>query len=158
MASMSLRWTVVPKGWAVCAIADDQAAVDVPASRVRAGPVDLLTAVARVVLGYGEARAELEAEPTTFRWIFRPAGGTVDIQILELPDFHHPDGDGTQIWASRQPISTLARAVIRAFDDVASQHGDDGYRDIWGEPFPRTELEALRRAWRNRAGIAPGAR
>jgi hypothetical protein len=161
MPRMSFTWTLVPHGWAACTIADDQAVAVTHASHIRAGPEDLLTAVARLALGNTDARAEFEAEPTTYRWIFHRIGGDVDIRILELPDFRHADRDGTQIWASRQPLGTLARAVIRAFDEVAWKHGDDRYQDTWREPFPHTELEALRRAWRNRASIAappsPGA-
>jgi hypothetical protein len=143
------------RGWAACTVADEQASVEMHASRVRAGPEELLAAVARLVLGDTDARAELEAEPATYRWIFHRAGDDVGIQILELPGFRHPDRDGTQIWASRQLLSTLARALIRAFDEVAWKLGDDGYQETWGEPFPHTELEALRTAWR-KTGIASG--
>jgi hypothetical protein len=149
--ALSFSWTVIYRGWSACTVGDDRASVEIHASRVRAGPGDLLGAVAHLVLGDTDARAEFEAEPSTYRWIFRRVGDSVDIQILELPDFRHPDGDGTQAWASRQPLGTLARAVIRAFDQVAWKHGDDGYQDTWGEPFPRPELEALRTAWRNRS-------
>ncbi|ELP69057.1 hypothetical protein ACKI1I_28365 [Streptomyces turgidiscabies] len=38
--------------------------------------------------------------------------------------------------------------VIRCFDGVAWTYGESGYRDKWGRPFPRTELEALRCLWR----------
>lgn len=150
---ISFTWAVIPRGWAACRIADDHAAVEMHASRVRAGPGELLAAVAHLVLGYTDARAEFEAEPTTYRWIFGRTGGDVDIQILELPEFRHPDRDGTQIWASRQPLDTLARAVVRAFDDVAWKCGDDGYQSAWGAPFPRAELEVLRRAWRNGTSV-----
>ncbi|MGW3679129.1 hypothetical protein [Streptomyces prasinus] len=42
----------------------------------------------------------------------------------------------------------VAVASIRCFDEVAQTHGESGYRGKWGENFPRTELEALRRLWR----------
>jgi hypothetical protein len=154
VAALSFTWALISRGWAACTIADERAQVVTHASRVRAGPADLLAAVARLARGETDARAEFEAEPATYRWIFRRIGDDVDIQILELPDCRRPDRDGTEIWAGRPPLDTLARAVLRAFDDVAWKHGDDGYQDLWGEPFPHTELQALRRAWRNRTGIA----
>ncbi|MFD8073486.1 hypothetical protein ACFV3E_12635 [Streptomyces sp. NPDC059718] len=58
---------------------------------------------------------------------------------------------GTVRGAGAPGVDVLARAVVRCFDEVAKVHGADGYRNAWGRKFPRTELEALRRLWRERA-------
>lgn len=59
-----------------------------------------------------------------------------------------PDTAGTVIRSSHQTIETLARTAVRAFDQVAWELGEDGYRSRWGRAFPRSELEVLRSAWR----------
>ncbi|MFB7707499.1 MULTISPECIES: hypothetical protein [unclassified Streptomyces] len=70
--------------------------------------------------------------------------------MLELADGGEYDNAGTEIWSSQQHVDTVAQAVIRCFDDVARKHGESGYRGKGGEHFPRSELEALRRIWRER--------
>ncbi|MFI6347726.1 hypothetical protein [Streptomyces sp. NPDC050560] len=64
------------------------------------------------------------------------------------PDHAGPDGGArsTAAWSTVVEADTLARALVRCFDDVARAHGEDGYRALWGAPFPRTALESLRRA------------
>ena len=131
-----MTWTLIHHGWAVCAITDGDSAVETVASYVTDSPEQLLIAVARLLLGEGQAEAEFEAEPTVFRWTFRRDGSSVAGQVDDV------------LWRGRRPLAAFARVVIRAFDDVAHEHGDDGYLAMWGRPFPRTELEALRRAWR----------
>ncbi len=148
MAEMLLTWTLRDAGWADVAVTDHQTQADAAASYVSEAPEDLLTAVARLVLGEAETRVQFEAEPTAFRWILRRDGHDVAIRLLELADGRAPDNAGTEIWSSRQSVDTLARTVLRCFDQVAHQHGEDEYRRRWRRPFPRSELEALRTAWR----------
>jgi len=145
---MRLIWTVRNHGWAFCSVADDHADAEVIASYVTDGPEQLLSAVARVVLYETDTQAEFQAEPTVYRWFFHRDGATVAIRLVEAPDSSTPENTGTVIWSSRQPITTLARTIVRAFDAVATEHGDAGYQTLWGRPFPRHELEALRAAWR----------
>ena len=102
----------------------------------------------RLVLGEAETRAQFEAEPTAFRWNFQRQGDDVSIQLLESPDGRKPDKNATQIWSTLQHITTVARAVIRCFDDVAQKYGESEYRGTWRDHFPRSELEALSTAWR----------
>jgi hypothetical protein len=148
MAGMSMIWNLNGTGWADIVVADHQREAEATASYITAAPEDFLTAVARLVLGEGETRAQFEAEPTAFRWIFYREGNDVWIRLLELPDGRNHDNDGTEIWSSWQTVDTVARAVVRCFDDVVSKYGESGYRGKWNQHFPRSELEALRAAWR----------
>jgi hypothetical protein len=148
MGGMSVTWSLNGHGWADIVVADHQAEVEVTASYISTAPEDLLTAVARLVLGENETRAQFEAEPTAFRWIFRREGDDVSIRLLELSDGGTHDHAGTEIWSSRQTVDALARAVIRCFDEVETKYGVSGYRGKWGEHFPGSELRALRAAWR----------
>jgi hypothetical protein len=148
MADFWLTWTLSGPGWADCAVGAEETQARVPASYITSAPEEFLTAVARLVLGEAETRAQFEAEPTAFRWIFQRQGDDVSIRLLESPDGRTPDKNATQIWSTQQHITAVARAVIRCFDDVAEKYGESGYRGEWRKHFPRSELEALRAAWR----------
>jgi hypothetical protein len=79
------------------------------------------------------------------------------VQVLELADDRKPDKAGAEIWSSRQTTDTVARAFVRALDEVAHKYGESGYHGKWGSPFPRFELEALRTAWRDHKDESPGS-
>ncbi|MET8557892.1 hypothetical protein ABZV64_23460 [Streptomyces sp. NPDC004959] len=152
MAYLRLAWVLSGRGWADCTVSDQQAKAEVTASYITAAPEDLLTAVTRLIVGETECRAQFEAEPTAFRWIFYRDGTNVWIRLLELAHGSDHDNKGTEIWSTQQNIDVVTRAVIRCFDDVVSKYGESPYRGKWGEHFPRTELEALRTAWREHQG------
>ncbi|MFF9244518.1 hypothetical protein ACF1AY_35270 [Streptomyces sp. NPDC014776] len=147
-ASLRISWTLGAHGWADCTLEDHHGKAELTASYITNAPEQFLTAVARLVAGETETRAQFEAEPTAYRWIFYREGKDIWIRVLELRDGSDHDNKGTEIWSSQLGIDQLARAVIRCFDEVAQTHGESGYRGKWGEHFPRTELEALRRLWR----------
>ncbi|MFJ2864000.1 hypothetical protein [Kitasatospora sp. NPDC087314] len=155
MTDLRLVWTLNGHGWADCRIADGHADAEVTASYITSAPEDLLTAIARLVSGEAETRAQFQAEPTAFRWIFYRAGDDVWIRVLQLPDGSKHDNAGTEIWSTQQSVDAVARAVIRCFDEVATKYGESGYRGKWGEHFPRTELEALRSLWRTHRSDPP---
>lgn len=157
MPTMTFTWTLAGAGWADCVVADETCQAQATASYIGDAPQCLLTAVARLILGEPQTRAQFEAEPTAFRWNFYREGEDVWIRLLELADRSRHDNAGTEIWSSQQTIDTLARAIIRGFDSVDHQHGESEYQDKWRRPFPRTELEVLRRAWRDRATQRPSA-
>jgi hypothetical protein len=148
MAALSLTWTLPGAGWANCHIEDPHGQADIIASYISPAPEELISAVARLVLGATEQRVQFNAEPTIYRWIFNQDRRQVHIRVFALPDETFPDAAGTLAWTSRQPVDTLARATVRAFDQVEQEHGEAGYLEQWRSPFPRQELEALRTAWR----------
>lgn len=149
MGDLRLVWTLTGRGWAECTVADARGKTETTVSYITTAPEDLLTAVTRMFAGEGETRAQFEAEPTAYRWIFFREGQDVWIRVLELPDGGKHDNAGTEIWSSLQSLEAVARAVIRCFDEVKREYGVSGYRGKWGEHFPSLELEALRRAWRD---------
>ncbi|WP_327180992.1 hypothetical protein [Streptomyces sp. NBC_01334] len=149
---MRLVWVLSGRGWADCIVSDHLAEAEVTASYITTAPEDLLTAVTRLIAGETECRAQFEAEPTAFRWIFYREGTDVWIRLLQLAGGSDHDNNGTEIWSTRQSIDAVARAVIRCFDEVARHYGESAYRGKWGEHFPRIELEGLRTAWREHRG------
>lgn len=148
MRGVRVIWTLRHHGWAFCSVSDDHTSAEAVVSYVTDGPEQLLSAVSRIVLYETDTQAEFEAEPTVYRWFFQRHGDTVDIRLVEAADSRTPEHAGNLIWHSRQPITTLAWTVIRAFDAVAADLGEVDYQTQWGRPFPRHELEALRAAWR----------
>ena len=147
---LRLAWRLNGHGWADCTVTDRQAAIVLTASYITSAPEEFLTALARLIAGETETRAQFEAEPIAYRWIFYREDEHVWIRILELGDGSDHDNKGAEIWSSQYPIDELARAAIRCFDDVARTHGESGCRGKWGAHFARTELEALRRLWNDR--------
>ena len=146
---MALTWTLRRAGWARCSIADDRSQAEIwSISYISAAPEDFLTAVARLSAGETETRVEFDSEPTIYRWIFHRRASDVHIRVLEMPPGYGRDDEGTEFWASGQTVDSVARAVIRCFDQVAAMHSEDDYLDRWRSPFPRAELEALRGIWR----------
>ncbi|OLT23253.1 hypothetical protein BJF79_01795 [Actinomadura sp. CNU-125] len=107
-----------------------------------------MTAVARLIAGEKQTRAQFEAEPNGYRWIFHREDDEVRLQLLHLADSGEPDEAGVEIWSSRQTIDALARSIIRGFDETMTRYGESAYQARWGSPFPHTELQALRNTWR----------
>jgi hypothetical protein len=149
MAAMSFTWTLLRAGWADCYVEDASGKAKAHISYITRAPEEFLEAVSRLVLGAPEQRVQFEAEPNAFRWAFAQHQGQVDIRLFEVPDATLPDTAGTTLWTSRQPTSALAGAIIRAFDQVEEEHGEDSYFERWRSPFPHLELNALRAAWQS---------
>ncbi|MEU9190447.1 hypothetical protein AB0D14_39210 [Streptomyces sp. NPDC048484] len=147
-SGIRITWTLGAHGWADITLEDHQTKAELTASYVTSAPEDFLTAMVRLVAGERETRVQFETEPTAYRWIFYREGEDVWSRVLELRDGSDHDNKGTEIWSSWLDIDQLSRAVIRCFDEVAQTFGESGYRGKWGEHFPRTELETLRRLWR----------
>jgi hypothetical protein len=152
---MTLRWTLAGHGWIRCVVADRHSQAEAIVSDITDGIEQLLHAVASLCYDERPVRAEFEAEPTVYRWIFHRRGAEVDIRLLEVADHQLPDHAGTTIWASRQSIDGLARTVVRSFDQLRTDHSDDSYQAQWGRPFPHGKLDALRTAWRRTRDAGP---
>lgn len=86
MASLTITWTLRHHGWAFIKVADDHGESQVFASYVTDGPEQFLYAIARLVSGDEDARAEFEGEPQVYRWFFHRDGSDVDIRLVEAKD------------------------------------------------------------------------
>ncbi|GGW17571.1 hypothetical protein ACIQJ8_33385 [Streptomyces globisporus] len=74
---------------------------------------EFLTALARLTVGEMESRAQFEAEPTAYRWIFYREDEYVWVRVLELRDGSDHDNNGAELWSSQYAIDELVRAAIR---------------------------------------------
>ncbi|CAM5707723.1 hypothetical protein [Streptomyces coeruleorubidus] len=167
MSSLAITWTLGSHGWAVVEVADDHGEAEAVASYLTDAPEQFLYAVARLIHGDEETRAELEAEPQVYRWFFGGDGSVVDIRLVLADGVQAPDSTGAVVWSGRHTITALARSAVRAFDRIDHEQGEEAYESQWGRPFPRTELEALRTALRSHQRVTaandgqrrtPGAR
>lgn len=68
--------------------------------------------IAPLLTGQVETRAQFEAEPTAYRWIFYRQDTTVWIRIVELRHGALHDNAGTELWSSWQPVDRLVRGKL----------------------------------------------
>lgn len=137
-ARFTFTWTVTGAGWATCAVDG----MTMTVSYLTDAPRDLLVAVTRLLVIGGEESVQFAEEPAVHRWFFRRDGDDVEMRIVHAPD-HRPQA-GVEVWRSVRPLAVLARGVLRAFDHVSWQVGDETYASQWRHPFPRRELDRLR--------------
>ncbi|MEV5271061.1 hypothetical protein ACIG5C_20490 [Streptomyces werraensis] len=158
MSSLTITWTPHYHGWALVKVVDDHGEAEAIASYVTDAPEQFLYAVARLVLGDENTQAELEGEPQVYRWFFHRDRAVVDVRLVLADDARVPDSSGAVLWSGRHTVMALARSVVRAFDRIDYEQGEESYETQWGRPFPRIELEALRTAMRahRRATAAAG--
>ena len=69
-------------------------------------------------------RPSSRAEPTAYRWFLHRRADTVTIRLVEAAGWKTPEHEGSLLWRSEQPTTTLARTVLRAFDTVADDLGE----------------------------------
>lgn len=147
-ASLWFTWTLSGSGWADCTIADIAGEAQLVVSYITDAPAELIGAATRLALGEpGDHKVMFEAEPNGYLWHLSPDGDAVDIRIVEYADASMRNRPGEVLWEGRHPIEVLARSVLRGFDRVDFDLGEDRWYADWRRPFPRRELEALRTAW-----------
>ncbi|WP_432248987.1 hypothetical protein ACRAR1_16650 [Streptomyces sanyensis] len=155
-ATLTFTWTVQGAGWARISAEDEYEGVDTTASYCAGtdAAAHFLYALVRLILTDTRTTAEFHAEPEVYRWFFSRDGPEVDITVVMADGYQAPADSGVVLWSSRQPLDVLCRAVVRAFDGVLHELGEEGYQREWRRSFPRPELEGLRAAWR---GLRAGA-
>lgn len=114
----------------------NQAGICATASYISAAPEELLTAVTGLIAGEKETRAELEAEPTVYMWIFYREGDDVCIRLFQLAGPGKHLEAGTEIWSSWQTADTLSKAIIEGFNEVVSKYEVADTTQSGGLPFP----------------------
>ncbi|MDX2941264.1 hypothetical protein [Streptomyces caniscabiei] len=67
MSSLAITWTLGSHGWASVKVADELGEAEALASYITDAPEEFLYAVARLVLGDEDTRAEFEGEPQVYR-------------------------------------------------------------------------------------------
>jgi hypothetical protein len=144
---IDFSYRLIGSGWAEARIADETSSVEMTASYLTDALGDLLSALA--ALNRGDSHSERfswDEEPAEHRWILRRDGDEVDLSILWFHDIYKPQPDeaGRLIFATRQPLAELVRAVSAAAAHLLEEVGEDGYRERWVEhAFPTAALAEL---------------
>jgi hypothetical protein len=133
-------------GWAEAGIGDDVGHANLTASYLSDALGDLLYAVLRCANGAPEARCSWEDEPREYRWILGRDGDQVHLRILGFDDVYErrPDEAGELLFETRQDWVTVARSIALGASRTLEKHGEDGYRNQWGYPFPIATLALIR--------------
>ncbi|MCP9997338.1 hypothetical protein LUX34_19575 [Streptomyces werraensis] len=158
MSSLTITWTPHHHGWALVKVVDDHGEAEAIASYVTDAPEQFLYAVARLVLGDENTQAELEGEPQVYRWFFHRDRVVVDVRLVLADDARAPDSSGTVLWSGRHTVMALARSVVRAFDRIDYEQGEESYEAQWGGRSPGSSLKPCEpRCGRIREPLRPRA-
>ncbi|MFE3758685.1 hypothetical protein ACFXO9_30655 [Nocardia tengchongensis] len=126
--SMSIHWQLEDFGWANVRVSDENMEATAVASYVTGAPQYLLRAVTDIVRGVPEARAEFEAEPTVYRWLFRRQGNEIDIRLLEVANYDLPTRQESNAGAAVKPSG---RSPPRCVSASATSCDTMVFRDTW---------------------------
>lgn len=151
MKGLQFEYLLTGTGWAVGRIRDGTSSATITASYLSDALKSLVSAVAAIAEGALEARASWTEEPGEYRWVLIRHGDTAAVEIRRFDDWNdRPDEEGDLVFASSQPVARLARAVLRAADEVLDRYGPEEYRAKWVEhEFPVDSVERLRLALRS---------
>ncbi|MFI5800152.1 hypothetical protein [Streptomyces sp. NPDC051677] len=152
---MIIDWELTGHGWASCRLsaADGQEA-GLVCGYLTDALADLVAATGGLYGPAREIRFFFDVEPTELRWVLRRGGSEeaddVEVTVYRFPDvavsLDLPDSAGTVVWRSTQPRPVFAHAVLEAAEAVLARHGEDGYRERWGQhDYPVALVQDLRR-------------
>ena len=148
--ALQLKWELGDHGWARCHLTDGSQQASLVVSYCTDALADLVAAAGALYGQLGTSRFFFDAEPQEFRWVLRTVDEAIDLTIYRFPDVavspDLPDTDGTEIWRSAHPRRLFSHAVLKAAQDVLTEHGEAGYRARWLlHPFPVALVQDLRR-------------
>lgn len=143
MADMTMTWELAGTGWVRVHVSDNGNEAKAIASYLTEAPEDMLNAVASLRSGDATAQVFFEAEPNAYIWLFDRTDSNVRIRLVGRAYSDDPNSAETELWSTTQTLDHVTSTVIGAFEEVARQHGDDGYSKNWCRPFPHAELQAL---------------
>jgi hypothetical protein len=92
-------------------------------------------------------RFSFDEEPGEYRWVLRRVWpDRLRVEILEFSELwsNAPDDEGTVLLRGDCTTKEFALAVVSALDSVLAEHGEAGYKERWGCPFPSQTLRDLK--------------
>ena len=145
---MQFAYRLVGTGWAEADVGDGTATATLTASYLGDALGDLLYAIWRLLEGDAETRCSWAEEPGEYRWIMQRDGDYVHLRVLEFMSTHppRPDEAGRLVFESHPEVRALARAIALGASRTLEEHGEQGYKGMWGSPFPTKTLELIRDA------------
>jgi hypothetical protein len=146
-ASMRMNWELGPgPGSARFTWKVEGATIQIGTTYLADGLASMLHMAADLSLGASASLALLVAEPGGHRIFCSGATDTVFVQVVSFEDFGSPETwwkDAELKWHGRVRVADVVGSVRAMAGDVLERHGVDGYRKLWGLPFPMTEYRSL---------------
>jgi hypothetical protein len=125
------------------------ATLEVPSSYVGDALGELMQTALDLKKGGRSSFCHFLGEPGGYRMFFSGADAEVYVQVVRFPDLQSEGArwaGGTVIWAGRILTNGFIESVIGMGNAIIHDLGIDGYRKIWGKPFPVELLSALQSA------------
>ena len=144
MGEVALEFRLTGDGWSESTFRVGDDGVELVAGYLSDALGDLVRAALLIARGPTLADVIWDSEPYQYRWHFERDGDAVDVRVAG--DDQWVDGDaGTTLLHRTCSVGALCASIADGASVVLSQHGADGYLDLWGlHPFPVEALEALR--------------
>ena len=147
---LSLSYVLTGKGWAECRIETDGTRLVMHASFLSDAFDDLVRATLIMLVKGSVGTAVFNDEPGTYRWRLMPAGERLHITVFAYDEpfvrENHPTG--RLAFDADCRMRTFAGAVLAAGQRLLETHGQDGYAEQWGHPFPVVPVAQLKQALR----------
>jgi hypothetical protein len=141
-----MRWTLSGPGSAVWTWEVAGERIVVHASYLTDGLASLLRSAGDLSGGSRSTFTLFAQEPGGNRVFFSGAAEEVFVQVVAFPDVYSTAArwaGGRQTWAGRVSTAGFLTDVRAMAEDLLARHGDQGYRETWGHPFPHDELRRI---------------
>lgn len=147
---LPFSYVLTGKGWAECQIDVDGTHLFMQASHLSDAFDDIVRATLNMLTNGSVEAAIFNDEPGTYRWRLTPAGDRLNIRIVTYdgPFARENDPTGRLSFDVDCRLRTFAGAVFSAGQQLLATHGEDGYAEQWGHPFPGAPLAQLKQALR----------
>lgn len=147
---LSFSYVLTGKGWADCEIDVDGVHLFMQASYLSDAFDDLVRATLSMLVNARVEAAVFNDEPGTYRWRLTPSGERLNIRIVtyDEPFARESDPTGQLSFDADCRLRTFAGAVLSAGQQLLATHGEGGYAEQWGHPFPAAPFAQLKQALR----------
>jgi hypothetical protein len=148
-----IEYALVGSGWAQAAITLGERKIELDASYIH----DTFTGIVEGLLRASSGQAAVEwvyfHEPTSTHVYLTGTDSRRAIALRRYPDFRVPrprlGNPGTLVAEGEVPLRELVADVIMAGSRMIDAHGEQGYLQSWGHPFPTRALADLADLRRN---------
>lgn len=148
-----IEYELEGNGWARSAITLADLRVGLTASYIHDTFQDMLAALLSSCDGQQAVEWVYFHEPNSTHVYLTYAGGQQVMTLREFPGFRVPrpllGHAGTLIGEDRVNLRDLVGDVIIAGSRMLEAHGEHGYLQSWGRPFPTLEFSRLKQLRRN---------